>query len=177
MNPVNQFQRLLELQEQGSWASLEERCSELLQQPLLPPQRALVLQLKAQACLTSGAREQATELLEQAMGLLFLPQTALQWLALAIPDWTWQLSEDEWIDTTPTWVAICQQLVDQGYGELLLKSLMGLIAQLPLQGQRGELVMAIDRFDALRTHSHPQLLRQWTLVKQAAPSGGDGYWS
>jgi hypothetical protein len=174
-DPLNQFQRLLELQEQANWSTLETQCSQLLEQGLEPHQRALVLQLQAQACLVNGTREQAAHLLKQALGYMFLPQAALQWLAVVIPEWVWQEPDRQAL--LPAWVEVSRQLVRQGFGDVLLRSLMGLFAQLPLEGQREALVLAIEHFDALQLEQHPQLQRQWILLRQAAAGGGDGCWA
>jgi hypothetical protein len=176
-SPEDQFQALLHLQASGRWAALAEQGQQLLEQGLAPPQRALVLQLLAEAALAEGDRAGGERLLEQALVLLCLPQMALQWLELVLPEWVWQEANPERQERSPAWVPLCQQLVRQGHGELLLRSLMGLLAQLPLEGQRLELVEAMEQWDALLLASQPGLRRQWQWLQQAAPSGGNGLWA
>lgn len=175
--PEVHFQALLHLQARGRWSELLEHGQQLLLLGLTPQQRALVLQLLGEAAMADGDRGDAELWLEKSLLLQFMPQTALQWLELVWPEWVWQEADLDDQQCCPSWIPVCQQLVCHGHGELLLRSLMGLLAQLPLEGQRLELVETMERWDGLLLSSHPVLGRQWSWLRRAAASGGQGMWA
>lgn len=159
---------MLQLQAEARWPELINAAGCLLASPgLRPHQQALALELQAEALRHNGERDQAAVALGRAVRLAASPLSSLEWLAQC-----W-----EQLDTNASdWPELCRALVQRGHGAVLLRSLMGVLGQLPLEGQRQQLLDAIEARDALRLGSHPELKRQWAWLRQAAAAGGNGFW-
>lgn len=156
------------MQAEARWPDLIEAAGTLLATPgLRPHQQALTLELQAEALRQNGEREQAAAVLSRAVRMAPWPLSSLEWLAQR-----WEQLDDSASD----WPELCRALVQRGHGAVLLRSLMGVLGHLPLEGQRQRLLDAIEARDALQLGSHPDLRRQWAWLRQAAASGGNGFW-
>ena len=134
---MSQFDALQQLLQAGDAAGAEAAALALNKQALAPTQRALVLQLQAEALRRQGERNQALQLGLQSLPLRFSPQLALQCLELLLlPAIQWQQRS--------TWLSLMRQLVQQQHGPALLRQLRWLLSQYPLDQQRRELIAALD---------------------------------
>ena len=163
-----QYQAVLQLQSEGRWGEVSARTTALLEGPLQPQQRALLLQVQAEACLSEGDNQQAARLIEQSLQWMWMPDLALRWLEITLPEWVWQEASQEELPWAPAWVAVCQQLVRAGHGPVLIAAVRGLLGELPLEGQRQELLEAMERWQALLLEEQPALKRQWRWLRRLA---------
>jgi len=166
---ISQFQALLQLESETRWAELSEAaCRLLAQTDLLPHQRALTLQLQAEARRHEGDRAAADEALSDSVGIMAWPLSSLTWL------------EKRWekLDTdSEDWTVLCRSLVLRGHGGLVIRRLMAVLGRLPLAGQRERLLNAIETSDALLLSHQPMLNRQWRWLRRTADGAGNGYWA
>jgi len=172
-----QFLALLELHRGARWQDLETGSSELLAMAgLKPAQRALILGLRMEAHQALGHQEHAAGDGLQALGLWTSPLIALPWLEDRLLRLAWEQSEEE-ASQGRGWVAICQLLIRKGYAAPLLHTVMAVLAQLPLEGHREQLVKLLEERDALLLASSAERARAWRWLRQAAPMGGNGFWA
>jgi hypothetical protein len=54
---------------------------------------------------------------------------------------------------------------------------MAVLAQLPLEGHREQLVKLLEERDALLLAGCAERTRAWRWLRQAAPMGGNGFWA
>lgn len=163
-----QFRALLELHAEACWPDLIPAADALLARPgLRPHQRALALQLQAEALQHNGERQRADEALTGAVRIAAWPLSSMNWL-----EQRWEHLDDD----TTDWPLLCRALVRRGHGAILIRSLMAVLGRLPLAGQRQRLLDTIEASDALLLASQPALSRQWRWLRRAAPAGGNGFW-
>lgn len=135
--PIGQFDALQQLLQAGDASEVEAVAIALNKQVLAPTQRALVLQLQAEALRRQGERDQALQLGLQSLMLRFSPQLTLQCLELLLlPAMQWQQRS--------TWLGLMRQLVQQQHGPALLRQLRWLLNQYPLDQQRRELIATLE---------------------------------
>jgi hypothetical protein len=172
-----QFLALLELHSAARWQDVVEGSSALLAMAALQPaQRALILGLRMDAFKALGHQDNAAGDGLQALSLWTSPVNALQWLEGQLQQLVFDQSEDE-ASHSRGWVAICQQLIRKGYAAPLLRSIMAVLAQLPLQGHREQLLNLLEERDALLLDASEERARAWRWLRQAAPIGGNGFWA
>ena len=134
---MSQFDALQQVLQAGDAPGAEAAALALNKQALAPTQRALVLQLQAEALRRQGERDQALQLGLQSLQLRFSPQLALQCLELLLlPAIQWQQRS--------TWLGLMRQLVQQQHGPALLRQLRWLLSQYPLDQQRRELIATLE---------------------------------
>ena len=102
--------------------------------------------------------------------------SSLQWLEGQLQQLVFEQSEEE-ASQGRGWVAICQLLIRKGYAAPLLRSIMAVLAQLPLEGHREQLLNLLEERDALLLADSPERARAWRWLRQAAPNGGNGFWA
>jgi hypothetical protein len=172
-----QFLALLELHSAARWQDLENDSSTLLAMAgLKPAQKALILGLRMDALKALGQQDTAADDGLQALSLWASPLTALQWLEGQLQQLVFEQSEEE-ASQGRGWVAICQLLIQRGYAAPLLRTVMAVLAQLPLQGHREQLLNLLEERNALLLADSPERARVWRWLRQAAPIGGNGFWA
>lgn len=131
----------------------------LLEHPLTPRQRALVLQLQGELLRSQGKPLQALEVWQQSLRLHVAPKAALGSLELLLlPAVDWQ-QRDRWLE-------LMRELVRCGAGPALLRLLFQVLDQYPVAQQGEELVRAIDQADALELAAHPRLRPAWLRLQR-----------
>lgn len=143
---------------------------------LKPAQKALILGLRMDALKALGQQDNAAGDGLQALSLWPSPLTALQWLEERLLQLAFEQREDK-ASQSRGWVAICQQLVHMGYAAPLMRTVMAVLAQLPLQGHRDQLLNLLEERDALLLADSAERARAWRWLRQAAPMGGNGFWA
>lgn len=172
-----QFLALLELHSAARWQDLVAGSSTLLAMAgLKPAQRALILGLRMDALKALGHQDTAAGDGLQALSLWTSPLTALQWLEGQLQQLVFEQSEEE-ASQGRGWVVICQLLIQRGYAAPLLRTVMAVLAQLPLQGHREQLLNLLEERNALLLADSPERARVWRWLRQAAPIGGNGFWA
>jgi hypothetical protein len=172
-----QFLALLELHSAARWQDLVAGSSTLLAMAgLKPAQKALILGLRMDALKALGHQDKAAGDGLDALRLWPSPLTALQWLEGQLQQLVFEQSEMESYQGRG-WVAICQLLIHKGYAAPLLRSIMAVVAQLPLQGHREQLLNLLEERDALLLDASDERARAWRWLRQAAPIGGSGFWA
>ena len=168
---------MLELHSAARWQDLVEGSSALLAMAgLRPAQQALILGLRMDALKALGQQDTAAGDGLQALSLWTSPLTALQWLEGQLQHLVFDQSDDK-ASQSRGWVAICQLLIRKGYAAPLLRSIMAVLAQLPLQGHREQLLNLLEERDALLLADSADRARAWRWLRQAAPIGGNGFWA
>ena len=163
-----QFPAWLDLHAQGHWQELIAALDQAENGAALGPwQTAVLQQLRSDALRSLGQKPEADAALRGAIALDSTPLASLQWL-----ERQWELQQSAHDD----WVVVSRHLVQAGYGDAVLRSLMASLARLPLTGQRDALLEQIERSDALLLAANPTLERQWHWLRRAAPAGGSGFW-
>jgi hypothetical protein len=172
-----QFLALLELHSAARWQDLVEGSSTLVAMAgLKPAQKALILGLRMDALKALGQQDTAADDGLQALSLWTSPLTALQWLEGQLQHLVFEQGENE-ASQSRGWVAICQLLIRKGYAAPLLRTVMAVLAQLPLEGHREQLLNLLEERDALLLADSEEMARAWRWLRQAAPSGGNGFWA
>lgn len=168
---------MLELHRAARWQDLVANSSSLLASAgLKPVQRALILDIRSDALKALGHQDQAGADDLQALSLWTSHLTALQWLEGHLQQLIFEQRE-ETASPGCGWVAICQLLIQKGSAEPLLRSIMAVLAQLPLQGHREQLLNLLEEQDALLLGGSVERARAWRWLREAAPSGGNGFWA
>ncbi len=168
---------MLELHSEARWQELVDDSFTLLAMTgLKPAQQALILGLRMDALKALGQQDTAAGDGLLALSLWTSPLTALQWLEGQLQQLVFEQSEEE-ASQGGGWVAICQLLIRKGYAAPLLRSIMAVLAQLPLQGHREQLLNLLEERDALLLDASEERVRAWRWLRQAAPIGGNGFWA
>lgn len=163
--PIAQFDALQQLLQAGDASEVEVAAIALNKQVLAPTQRALVLQLQAEALRRQGERDQALQLGLQSLTLRFSPQLALQCLELLLlPAIQWQQRS--------TWLGLMRQLVQRQHGPALLRQLRWLLSQYPLDQQRRELIATLEEAELFAEISSLQKQLQRLQAELLGREGG-----
>ncbi len=119
----------------GDHRGAAEASAQLLNTPLSPGQRALVLQLQSELQQSQGDGEAAERGWRESLQLRFSPALALRV-----------------VERDPhNGQALMQQLINTGHGSALLRSLAAVLQRYPLDQQRQELLAALEQQPGLST--------------------------
>ena len=141
---MDQFQALQERMHAGDHPGAAAAAAQLLNTPLSPVQRALVLQLQGDLQQSQAESEAAERCWRESLQLRFAPELALR------------LVERE----PHNGLALMQQLIATGHRSALLRTLNAVLQSYPLDQQRQELLAALERQPGLSDLAAP-LQRMW----------------
>ncbi len=158
---LQQFQALQEQLAQGDRATAAVTARTLLTDALQPLQRALVLQLQGELLRAEGDRGAAQRVWMQSLGLRFSPQVAFALAELSLlPAVRWQ--------EQPQWQWLIRQLLECGYGAELLRWLLHVLEQYPLDQQRQQLLEALEREHQPLLERDAGFRRRWQRLRRCA---------
>lgn len=160
-----QFQTLQQQVRQREPVAAVLTARALLTSSLEPLQRALVLQLQGEALRAQGERAAAERVWSQSLALRFSPQVAFGLAELSL------LPVVRWGDQQ-RWLPLLGQLLQHGDGSDLLRWLLHVLAEYPLQQQRQQLLDALEQHQRPLLLANPGLSARWRRLRRCVGSLG-----